>query len=651
MAITKTINIDVETQAAQKNVEKLGNTINNETKEIKGSLSGITGMLDNISGGMVTKFNNLKGSLGGVAGGFKSIGIAIAASGIGLLVTVIAAVTSAFKSSEAGQNKFSKLMGVIGSIVGNLNDVLSDFGESVIEAVENPKKAWEGFKDSLKTGYEFIKGQVIDRFSSSWTILTGNIEAGILKMRIKWNEFTGDAKEAEQLKTELKEVQEEVKAATEVINQRNQEVINGFNAAIAKVKEFGAEVAADAKKAQAIADQRAAADKKERNLLVARARANRDIADLKEKAVNKELYSAEERIKFLEKAGQIEQGITSKEIEAAQLRLSAKQAENALSKSTKEDLDEEAQLKANLIQLETDRLTKQKEITSQIVGFRAEEKAASDAEIAAKEAEVKRLAEIEQKRVNDIQTIRDEFKQKTEDLNAEDEEAKLELEEKRKLAELDALNAEEEQKLEVRKYYEKLRTDLEKEQSDQRIQNALAEKQAKDKILQAQGDIAIQFGQLLQQIGEENKAVAIAGIVVEQVASAAKIVSATGIANAQAVAQFPTTFGMPWVAINSISAGLSIASGVASATKAISKLGGGGGGLQSDNPIGGGGGGGGAAQPQPPSFNLVGQSQESQLAQTLNSRTNQPIKAYVVSKEVSSEQELNRNITATASLG
>src|SRR5690606_32072975 len=98
-------------------------------------------------------------------------------------------------------------------------------------------------------------------------------------------------------------------------------------------------------------------------------------------------------------------------------------------------------------------------------------------------------------------------------------------------------NAEEEQKLEVRKYYEKLRTDLEKEQSDQRIQNALAEKQSKDKILQAQGDIAIQFGQLLQQIGEENKAVAIAGIVVEQVASAAKIVSATGIANAQAVAQ------------------------------------------------------------------------------------------------------------------
>lgn len=650
MAIKKTINIDVQTQAAQKNVEKLGDTINNETKEIKGSLSGITGMLDKISGGMVTKFNNLKGSLGGVAGGFKSMGIAIAASGIGLLVTVIATVTSAFKSSEAGQNKFSKLMGVIGSVVGNLNDVLSDFGEKVIEAFENPRKAWEGFKDSLKTGYEFIKGQVIDRFSSSWTILTGGIEAGILKMRVKWNEFTGDAKEAEQLKTELKEIQAEVKAATEVINQRNQEIINGFNAAIAKVKEFGAEIAADAKKAQAIADQRAAADKKERNLLVARARADRDIADLKEKAVNKEIYGIEERIKFLEKAGELEQAITNREIEAAQLRLSAKQAENALSKSTKEDLDEEAQLKANLIQLDTARLTKQKEITAQTVAFRQEEKAARDAELAAREAEIEKEKEIELKRLNDIQTIRDEFKQKIEDLDAEDEEAKLELEEERKLAELEALGAEEEQKLEVRKFYEKLRTDIEKEQSDQRIQNALAEKESKARIFQSQADLAIQFGQLLQQIGEENKAVAIAGIIVEQVASAAKIVSATGLANAQAVATSPTTFGMPWVAINSISAGLSIASGVASAAKAISKLGGGGGGLQSDNPLGGSGGGG-AAQPQPPSFNLVGHSSESQLAQTLNSRSNQPIKAYVVSKEVSSEQELDRNITATASIG
>ena len=635
MAIQKTINIDVQTQQAQKNVQKLGDTVNNEAKEIKGSLSGITGTLDSISGGMLTKFKNLTGTLGGVAGGFKSIGVAIAASGIGLLVTVIAAVTSAFKSSEEGQNKFAKLMGVIGSVLGNLNDILSDFGEAVIEAIENPKKAWESFTASLQKGYEFVKGQIIDRFSSSWTILSGGVEAGILKMRIAWNEFTGDSEEAQNLTDELKEVQQEIIAATDVINQRNQEIIDGFNAAIDKVKEFGAEIAADAKKAQAIADQRAAADKKERDLLVLRAKANREIAELKEKSVDKEKYGIEERIKLLERASQIEQAITSKEIEASNLRLNAKIAENALSKSTKEDLDEEAALQAKVIELETARLTKQKELTAQITAFRQEEKAARDAELAAKEAEIEKEKEIELKRLTDIQTIRDEFKQKIEDLEAEDEQARLDLEEQRKLAELEALGAELEQKQEVRAYYDKLQTELEKEESEQRIANALAEKEAKAGIFNAQADLAIQFGQLMQQVGEKNKAIAIAGIIVEQVASAAKIISATGLANAQAVATSPTTFGMPWVAINSISAGLSIASGVASAAKAISKLGGGGGGLQRENPTGGGGGG--AAQPQAPSFNLVGQSSESQLAQTLNSRTNQPIKAYVVSKEVTSE--------------
>lgn len=649
MAIQKTINIDVQTQQAQKNVQKLGDTVNNEAKEIKGSLSGITGTLDSISGGMLTKFKNLTGTLGGVAGGFKSIGVAIAASGIGLLVTVIAAVTAAFKSSEEGQNKFAKIMGVIGSVVGNLMDVLSDFGETVIEAFENPKKAWESFTASLQKGYEFVKGQIIDRFSSSWTILSGGVEAGILKMRIAWNEFTGDSEEAQNLTDELKEVQQEIIAATTVINQRNQEIINGFNAAIDKVKEFGAEIAADAKKAQEIADQRAAADKKERNLLVARARADREIAELREKAADKDRYNVEERIKLLEKASQVEQAITAKEIEASKLKRDAKIAENALSKSTKEDLDEEAALQAKVIELETKSLTLKKALTAQISAFSKEAQAQRDAELAAKEAEIEKEKEIELKRLTDIQTIRDEFKQKIEDLEAEDEQARLELEEQRKLAELEALGAELEQKQEVRAYYDKLQTELEKEQSDQRIANALAEKEAKAGIFNAQADLAIQFGQLMQKVGEKNKAIAIAGIIVEQVASAAKIISATGLANAQAVATSPTTFGMPWVAINSISAGLSIASGVASAAKAISKLGGGGGGLQRENPTGGGGGG--AAQPQAPSFNLVGQSSESQLAQTLNSRSNQPIKAYVVSKEVTSEQELDRNISSTASLG
>jgi len=110
----------------------------------------------------------------------------------------------------------------------------------------------------------------------------------------------------------------------------------------------------------------------------------------------------------------------------------------------------------------------------------------------------------------------------------------------------------------------------------------------------------------------------------------------------------PLTGGMPFTAINSISAGLSIASGVASAAKAIGALGGGGGGLQRDAPSGGSGGG--AAQPQAPSFNLVGQGGLNQVAQSLNQQNDRPMKAYVVGKEMTSQQEMDRNIKDTATL-
>lgn len=56
-------------------------------------------------------------------------------------------------------------------------------------------------------------------------------------------------------------------------------------------------------------------------------------------------------------------------------------------------------------------------------------------------------------------------------------------------------------------------------------------------------------------------------------------------------------------------------------------------------------------QIEAPDFNVVGAGGVSQLATTLAGVTGQPLKAFVVSKEISSAQELERNITTTASIG
>ena len=58
-----------------------------------------------------------------------------------------------------------------------------------------------------------------------------------------------------------------------------------------------------------------------------------------------------------------------------------------------------------------------------------------------------------------------------------------------------------------------------------------------------------------------------------------------------------------------------------------------------------------AAEPLPPSFNIVGASGTNQLAEAIGGQAQQPVKAFVVSNDVSTAQELDRNIVEGASIG
>ena len=99
------------------------------------------------------------------------------------------------------------------------------------------------------------------------------------------------------------------------------------------------------------------------------------------------------------------------------------------------------------------------------------------------------------------------------------------------------------------------------------------------------------------------------------------------------------------IATTKISAAASIAT---IAAQAIPGLGGGGGG--GSRSLGGGSDGGGGA-PQAPAFNVVGASGETQLADAIGSQTQRPSRAYVVSNDVTTAQEMDRNIIEGASIG
>ncbi len=74
-------------------------------------------------------------------------------------------------------------------------------------------------------------------------------------------------------------------------------------------------------------------------------------------------------------------------------------------------------------------------------------------------------------------------------------------------------------------------------------------------------------------------------------------------------------------------------------------------GFSARSPRVGSGGGGGTSAAQAPAFNVVGASGTNQLAEAINGRDTQPVKAFVVSNEVTNAQALDRNIVNSASLG
>jgi len=206
------------------------------------------------------------------------------------------------------------------------------------------------------------------------------------------------------------------------------------------------------------------------------------------------------------------------------------------------------------------------------------------------------------------------------------------------------------QKTEIRKKYGDARIAL----SDKEVATEQAAMEAKNAINMAYLGLFEQFGNVLGQIAGKNKALAIAGVVISQAAAIGQIISQTAIANAKSVAASPLTAGMPWVAINTISAGLSIVSTIASAVKSIQQI---------NSADAAGTGGGGASAPisasPPPTPPMVsgtaapqvqttgGQNPNTQLAETLG-KVQAPIKAYVVSGEVSSQQALDRRTSRAA---
>ena len=625
MSITKTYTLKVDTDDAEKDLKGLEKSIDGVNKEVKQTSSdtnALTGQLDKLTGGAISGFRKMTGSLKAVTTGFKGMRTAIISTGIGALIIGIVALTAAFKGSEEGQNKFNKIMTVIGALTGNLVDLLADLGEAIINTFTNPVEAVKSFSKSVK---EFVTDR-IDGIIDSVGLLGGAIKKA----------FSGDFKGA------LKDAKDGFVKLNNNINP----VKMAIDATAKAVVNFTKEQIKEGKAAAKVADMRAKADKIERNLIVERSKLESEIALLRLKSREEDKYTAAERKQALLDAQVLEDSLLDKETEYLELRRDAQIAENTFSRSNKENLNKEAEAiaavnrqvaaranTARQVQREVNTISKQ--ITAEEKAEAAKQKAIQDAKIA--EAKL---------RTDGIQKILDAARLKEQDAAATTEAARLELERERRTQELIDLGAHWTQIALITNQYQKqinaanlastTETNKKIKDDEQKLQDA------KFKLA---GDVLANISGIANLFAGQNEKNAKKAFLISKAVGIAQ----TGINTAQAImkAASETTDVTPTQSLrtaNMIAMGVAGAIQVAGIAAQKFQPGGGGGSVPQPSGLGGGGG------AQPPAFNVVGASGESQLADAIGSQTQRPARAYVVSNDVTTAQEMDRNIIEGASI-
>ena len=379
-------------------------------------------------------------------------------------------------------------------------------------------------------------------------------------------------------------------------------------------------------------------------------------ASAEEKAAEAAKAASEQRVKDIENELKIRKaaGEETVELEREKQALLTSLTEKG-SQERKDALADEAAFEAAQIKKKQDAIDKAaEEAAKKRQEARDKKKAEDEAAQKVIDDAAKAKADADaQKVIDDLQAIEDikqEFLMMIEERDQETELEKAELEEERKIAELELLGEDLEAIQAVRDYYDGVKEEAKKtdNQTQADLDQAAADKAIAIKMAEIDGKEALEmeyinivggFSNLLGQIAGENKELQIASIIIGQAANIAKIISNTTAANARALIELGPIAGAAAGIRQTISAGIGIASSVAAGAKAISQI--------KSADAGGGGGGGGmpnlgtsAAGSIPATSTSVDLGVNPETAVTGNA-----VQAYVVSGDITSSQEAEAKLS------
>jgi len=594
MAIEKTIDIKVDGKGAEQSFDKLAEAI----KELNESFSKFSKTTEDGLEDISETSKKTEKGVGRISKGFKGLGIAIKAAGIGLVIAAARKLGEVFMQNQSVVDGFNTVFEV-------LSIAFNDFANFVIDnsgqVVTFFKAIFEDPVESIKSFGRLIKENIIERFRSSLKV-TGLLGSAIKKV------FSGDFKGAlEDVKSAGKESIDVLTGVNNTFDKgaefidKNKDAIKGYITQTVKSAQENVKLANSAKLAAA-----------QQSLLVEKydiqAEQLRQIRDEERNSIEERRKANDQLLKVLE---QQEEAMLLQ----ADMQVRSAQAELSKNKSIE-----------NQVAL-TEALANKQGVLAQIEGFRSEQKAndlaldREEVELTNSKLESESNLAIERERFNAEQITNElarlEKLKEINDLEKEQEQARLQ-------DIVDNANAGTQAKIDAQ-----IALDQFTEQSRQA--DLTLDKEVKDaKIANAEA-VSGAIGTLAGIAGEgtaAGKALGVASATIDTYVGANKAIAQGGIAG---VAQ----------AIAIIATGLTNVKTILSTKVPKTNVGG--------VSVGGGGKGGGA-QVQAPSFNIVGASDTNQLADAVAGQTQQPVQAFVVANDVTTAQSLENNIVEGATL-
>ena len=346
MAVSKQqviIEFDADTGDAQKSVETLQSSTENVGKAATASQSDFTKM----------------GTAGKAA--FNAVGTAIKASGIGLLVGVLAKLAAKFAENKTIAEGFATAGAALGTVLNDVVGFAISLGEKLFETFSNPKQALIDFKNA-------IVENITNRITGLLNLLPSLGEAISLV-------FDGEFGKAGKVAADA------VAQVTLGVTDFTDKVTDAATA----VAQYASDTADAVSEATALERNLQRLTDAERDLAVQTAQSRAEVEELKRQRDDARL-SLEERIAAAEKAAAIDKAIADENVRIQEEKAALLQREIELQGETEERLQAAADAEIAAADARTASLTLQTELQNSLFALneearaQQEEQAALDAE-------------------------------------------------------------------------------------------------------------------------------------------------------------------------------------------------------------------------------------------------------------------------------